>query len=160
MWWRSRAVLIGWWLGPLLWVLAGCTSVVPPALRGEVDRDLTYPQLAQDPDSHRGRLVLLGGEVLRVDFAGRDLELTLAERPLSAMDESPMLGLASRGDVVVQVPGGARAALREGNVVSVVGVVLGRETAGDPASAPRLEARHIYVWPVGQLQPYAAEPPW
>ena len=155
--WRCRAALIGCCLGPALWALAGCTSVVPEALRGQVDRDLTYTQLARDPESYRGRLVVVGGEVLRVGFAGRDLELTLAERPLSPVDESPMLGRASRGDLLVQVPGGARAAFREGSVLTVVGVVLGRETAADPDAVPRLEARHIQVWPVGRLQPPAPE---
>jgi outer membrane lipoprotein len=152
MWWPRRAALVGWCLGPALWGLANCTSVVPQALRGEVDRGLTYAQLAQDPEGYRGRTVVLGGEVLRVRPAGRDLELTLAERPLSPVDESPMLGRASGGDLVVQVPGAARAEFREGFVVTVVGVVLGRESAEDPASPPRLEARHIQVWPVGQAQ--------
>ncbi len=155
--WRCHAALIGCCLGPALWVLAGCTSVVPEALRGQVDRGVTYAQLAQDPEAYRGRLVVVGGEVLRVGFAGRDLELTLAERPLSPVDDSPMLARASRGDLLVQVPDGARAALREGAVLTVVGVVLGRESAGDPRSVPRLEARHIQVWPVGRLLPPAPE---
>jgi outer membrane lipoprotein len=151
---------MGWCLGPLLWGLAGCTSVVPEALRGEVDRGVTYAQIAQDPEAYRGRVVVLGGEVLRVRPTGRDLELTLIERPLSPVDQSPMVGRASGGDLVVQVPGAARAEFREGFAVTVVGVVLGRESAEDPASAPRLEARSIQVWPVGRAQFPAAEPAW
>lgn len=157
---RHWAALTGWCVACLIWGPAGCTSVVPEALRGAVDRRLTYAQLAQAPESYRGRLVLVGGEVMRVGPAGPDLELTLAERPLSPVDESPLLGLASRGDLVVQVPGGARAALREGDVLTVVGVVLGREAGNDAESVPRLEARHLQVWPAGSLQPYAAEPGW
>lgn len=160
MWRRSRGVPIGWCLGALFWVPAGCTSVVPEALRSQLDRSVTYAQLSHDPESYRGRLVLVGGEVTRADFAGRDLALTLADRPISPMDESPTLGAASRGDLVVRVPNGARAAIREGNVVTVVGIVLGREAAADPTSAPYLEARHIYVWPVAPLQPPAPEPRW
>ncbi len=147
-------------MSSVLWALAGCTSVVPEALRAEVDRHLTYAQLAKDPESYRGRLVLVGGEVLRVQPTGRDMELTLTQRPLSPVDESPLLGIASGGDLVVQVPGAARAAFREGYVVTVVGVVLGRESAQDPESAPRLEARHVHVWPVGQLQPRTGGLQW
>jgi outer membrane lipoprotein len=159
MHWPRRAALIAWCLGAALLGVASCTSVVPEALRGEVDRGLTYAQLAQDPDGYRGRMVVVGGEVLRVQPTGRDLELRLTERPLSPLDQSPMLGRASGGDVVVQVPGAARAEFREGFAVTVVGVVLGRESAEDPASAPRLEARHIQVWPAGAAQ-VPARPQW
>jgi starvation-inducible outer membrane lipoprotein len=156
---RNRAASIGCCLGFVLWGLAGCTSVVPEALRGEVDRGLTYALLAQDPEGYRGRTVVVGGEVLRVRPAGRDLVLTLTERPLSPVDESPMLGRASGGDLVVQVPGAARAEFREGFAITVVGVVLGRESAEDPASPPRLEARHIQLWAVGRAR-LPAEPMW
>jgi len=159
MQWPRRAAPAGWCLGAALWGLASCTSVVPEALRGEVDRGLTYAQLAQDPEGYRGHIVVVGGEVLRVRPAGRDLELTLTERPLSPVDQSPMLGRASGGDLVVQVPGAARAEFRVDFAVTVVGGVLGRESAEDPASAPRLEARHIQVWPVGAVE-LPARPQW
>jgi starvation-inducible outer membrane lipoprotein len=131
----------------LLCAVAGCSSVVPEALRGGVDRKVTYPDLARDPEALRGRLVLAGGEVLRVEPTGPDMELTLAERPLSALDESPVLSMASRGDLLVQVPGGARAAFREGQVITVVGVVVGGEAGGGPRGVPRLQAQHVQVWP-------------
>lgn len=158
--WQNRAALVGWCLGPVLGALAGCSSVVPDALRAEVDPRLMYAQFAGDPDHYRGRLVLVGGEVLRVQPTGRDLELTLAERPLSPLDESPLLSRASQGDVVVLVPGAARAGFREGQVLTVVGAVMGRESPADPQSPPRLEARHIYVWAVGSPRPFAGEPLW
>ncbi len=142
--------LVGSCLGPLLWGLAGCTSVVPESLRGQVDRSLTYDRLAHQPEAFRGRMVVMGGEVWRVRPMGRDLELTLTERPLSPADDSPMLGRTSGGSLVVLVPGAARAEIREGFVVTVVGVVQGRESAEDPQSPPLLEARDLHVWPVGR----------
>ena len=150
-----RAAVLGCCMGPALWVLVGCTSVVPEALRAQVDRRLTYAQLAEDPESYRGHLVVLGGEVLRMQPTSRDLNLVLAERPLSPLDESPLLVRASGGDLVVRVPGGARAGFQEGSVVTVVGVVQGRESPEDPRSLPRLEARYIHVWPGGSLQLHA-----
>lgn len=135
-----------------LWGAVGCTSVVPDALRAQVDRSVTIAQIVRTPEEVRGRTVLLGGEVMRVEPVGPDLELTLAERPLSPLDESPMLTLASRGDVAVRVPGGARAVIREGHVVTVVAVILGREPGADPQGTPRLEAKHLYVWSVAAVQ--------
>ena len=156
----SRSTLIAHALLPALAALAGCTSVVPEALRGQVDRGLTYPQLSQDPEAYRGRLVLMGGEVVRVEPGQRDLVLTLTERPLSPADESPLLGHESRGDLVVQVPGAARAAFREGDVLTVVGAVLGRQAAGGLPAVPRLESRSITVWSVARPQPHSGALRW
>jgi outer membrane lipoprotein len=149
---RHRLVAVGCAAAAGLWGAVGCTSVVPEALRAEIDRSVTIAQIARTPEEYRGRTVLLGGEVVRVEPAGPDLELTLAERPLSPLDESPMLTRTSRGDVAVRVSGGARAAIREGQVVTLVGVILGREPGADPQGVPRLEAKHLYVWPVAAVQ--------
>lgn len=155
-----RAAWMVLFLGVGPWGAPGCTSVVPETLRAEVDPRLTYVQLAQDPEAYRGRLVVMGGEVVQVESAGRDLELTLVERPLSPADESPMLGVPSRGGLLVRVPGAARASLREGQVVTVVGTVLGRESSGSLDPVPHLEARHLHLWPVGSLPRHATEPRW
>lgn len=156
----SRLLLIGCVAGAGLWAVAACTSVVPEALRGEVDRSVTFPQIVQDAGAYRGRTVLVGGEVVRVETTGADLELTLAERPLSPLDESPMLTLASRGECVVEVPGGARAGIRRGDVVTVVGVVQGRGSPADPQGAPRLQAKSLYLWPMAGIRAPTATLPW
>ena len=146
-----RLRLLGCALGLCAWGAAACTSVVPEALRGEVDRQLTYDQIARDPAAHRGRMIVTGGEVLRAEPRGADLELVLIERPLSALDESPILAVASRGELLVQLPAGARSGIQEGQVVTMVGSVLGAGTTGS-GLVPFLQARHIHVWPVGDLR--------
>ena len=120
--------------------------MVPDTLRAQLDRAVAYPQVAENPEALTGRMVLMGGEVLRVEPGGRGLQLTLAERPLSPVDESPMVGQESRGDLVVEVPGGTGTNLRAGDVITVVGTVLGRAPGGGLPAVPYLESRSIYVW--------------
>ena len=51
----------------MLAVTAGCasTSVIPESLEQQVDKSVTFSQVLESPDSYRGKVVLLGGEVLR-----------------------------------------------------------------------------------------------
>ena len=127
--------------------VTGCTStVVPQALLGQVDRGITYPEVAQNPEAFAGRLVLMGGVVLGVEPRGQDLYLTVAERPLSRVDEAPVLYEGSRGDLLLQVPGGAAAAYRQGDVITFVGSVLGRAPEAGLPPVPRIETRYVYMW--------------
>jgi starvation-inducible outer membrane lipoprotein len=145
--------VLGMWLlmacaiAPAFLGVAGCTStVVPQALLGQVDRGITYPELAQNPEAFMGRLILMGGVVLGVEPRGQDLHLTVAERPLSTLNEAPVLYESSRGDLLLQVPGGGAAAYRQGNLITFVGSVLGRAPEAGLPPVPRIESRYIYVW--------------
>jgi outer membrane lipoprotein len=143
----GRWLLMACAAAPAFSGLSGCTStVVPQALLGQVDRGITYPELAQNPEAFAGRLVLMGGVVLGVEPRGQDLVLTMAERPLSRTDEAPALYESSRGNMLLQVPGGAAAAYREGDLITFVGSVLGRAPEAGLPPVPRIESRYIYVW--------------
>jgi starvation-inducible outer membrane lipoprotein len=127
--------------------LNGCTtSVVPQAMLGQVDRGITYPELAENPEAFAGRQVLMGGVVRGAEPRGMDLVLTVAERPLSRVNEAPALYDSSRGDLLLLVPGRAAAAYREGNLITFVGIVLGRAPEAGLPAVPRIESRYIYVW--------------
>ncbi len=143
----GRWLLAACAMAPAALALSGCTStVVPQAMLGQVDRGITYPEVVQTPEAFAGRLVLMGGVVLGVEPRGRDLSLTVAERPLSRLNEAPALYESSRGDLVLLVPGGAAAAYREGDVITFVGSVLGRAPEAGLPAVPRIESRYVYVW--------------
>jgi outer membrane lipoprotein len=49
-------------------LLAGCSSqqIVPESLEPLVDRTVTYRDVLASPESYEGRVLMLGGEVLKV----------------------------------------------------------------------------------------------
>ncbi|MCS6326261.1 MAG: Slp family lipoprotein [Nitrospira sp.] len=51
----------------LLVVTAGCAStrVIPESLEPQVEKTVSFDQIVASPDSYRGKVVLLGGEVLK-----------------------------------------------------------------------------------------------
>jgi outer membrane lipoprotein len=68
----------------LLLLLSGCatTGVIPPALYQQLDRSLTFAQLKDSPDSYRGRLILVGGEVLDAKLLKQGTRLVVLQLPL------------------------------------------------------------------------------
>ena len=59
--------LISPWLVTMI-LLAGCSSqqIVPESLEPLVDRTVTYRDVLASPESYEGRVLMLGGEVLKV----------------------------------------------------------------------------------------------
>lgn len=51
----------------MLVLLAGCssTSIIPEPLEPQIDKSVTFSQLLESPDSYRGKVLVLGGEVLK-----------------------------------------------------------------------------------------------
>ena len=44
---------------------AGCRSPISKSVRNEIDPEISFQQLREQPTSFEGRLVLLGGEIIR-----------------------------------------------------------------------------------------------
>ena len=65
-------------------LLAGCASgnFVPASLQAQIDKTLTFPQLRESPDSYRGHLLVLGGEVLSAKRLKDGTRIEVLEIPL------------------------------------------------------------------------------
>ena len=66
--------------------LTGCasSSVVPASLQAQLDKTLTFPQLRESPDSYRGHLMVLGGEVLSAKRLKDGTRIEVLEIPWTA----------------------------------------------------------------------------
>lgn len=77
----------------LVWVLlAGCASerVIPDALEPMVDRTVTFREVMEAPDSYQGRVLVLGGEVLKAKRLKDGTQIELLQLPLDK-GERPIL---------------------------------------------------------------------
>ncbi len=132
-------------------LLFGAFSLTP-AVAGpltapyQADLGVTFAQLLQDPESYTGRVVLLGGELIRVTPGQDGNTLEILQRPLAA-DYRPLPYRPSWGRFLVFVPASVGQRFPEpGSLVTVVGEVRGKkERQGEPL--PSLEARQVAFWP-------------
>ncbi|HEV8454337.1 MAG TPA: Slp family lipoprotein, partial [Gemmatimonadales bacterium] len=137
----------------LLGVLFGCSSgpdVIPKPLESQIDRSVTFDQIAQTPDSYVGRTVVVGGEVLKATRRSEGTELEVLELPLDKHHRPAGQRMASRGRfLALDRQGMDPAAFPPGMPVTVVGEVRGATTQRLDESQQRyamLDIKHVHAW--------------
>lgn len=148
-------------VGAAVFWLAGCAGsppVIPEPLETQIDKTLTFSQVIESPDSHRGRVIAIGGEVLKAKGLREGTQIEVLELPLDD-DYQPSRELTtSRGRFLAlqrtfidpaTFPGGTR--------ITIVGEVTGSSVERLDESEyryPTVEIKHLHVW---KARPYGAE---
>ena len=154
-----------------LWVVAfslvvlGCSSSpvgIPEALQPQIDQNLTFTEVLASPGSYRGRLLLLGGEILKAKRLKAGTQVELLQLPLNKDQEPTTDRTRSQGRVLVlhqasPDPG----TLTPGMLVTFVGEVSGAIIEKiDEADYryPTLIVKHWYVWPPATVDGWRSGP--
>jgi outer membrane lipoprotein len=136
----------------LLPLIAGCArvSVLPDAIAARVDPDLTFSQLQASPDSYKGHLVVLGGEVLRVTPAKGGSWIEVLHLPLDSWNIPKAERTASEGRFFAFRKGALDPAVLEGRMpVTIIGEVAGaatRSLGGSNTVLPLLRVESLTAW--------------
>jgi outer membrane lipoprotein len=135
--------------------LAGCSTsyknTLPPAMAENIEHSLTFPQIKESPDSFKGKLVLLGGQVLEAKRLKDSTRLIILQLPL-INDQEPTTELTqSKGRFIAEqqefldpatVPPGTR--------ITLVGELSGsipQSLDETVYTYPTLIIKHFKVWP-------------
>jgi outer membrane lipoprotein len=133
---------------------AGCSTpyqnTLPPALAEHIEHSLTFPQLKESPDSFKGKLVILGGQVLAAKRLKDSTRLTILQLPLMNEQEPTTELTQSQGRFIAEqqefldpatVPSGSR--------ITLVGEVSGSVSQSLDETIytyPTLIIKHFKVW--------------
>jgi outer membrane lipoprotein len=163
MWSRSLTVCV-WAVGFLLAALGCAYSPVkiPEALESQIDHNLTFTEVLTSPDSYKGRLIMLGGEVLKARRLKEGTQVELLQLPLDK-DREPTMDLTqSKGRVLVLHQEFLDpATLTPGMLVTFVGEVSGAITKKmDEVDYryPTLTVKHWYIWPPPHVDDWRGGP--
>lgn len=141
------------WIMAAALLLPGCvsTSEIPASLQTQVDQTLTFSQLKESPPSYKGRVVLLGGEVLNAKRLKEGTRIEVLQLPLDAYQAPQMDRTLSQGRFLAfQKDFLDPAIVPPGTMVTIVGEVTGATTLPldeTEYSYPTLEIKHQRVWP-------------
>lgn len=139
-----------WW--PVLVLATACSSqhVIPEELEPLIDRAVAFHEIVASPDSYQGKIVVLGGEVLKAKRLKYGTQIELLQLPLDK-DERPILDrrrsqgrfLAIRQEFLDP------ATMVNGTTVTIVGEVSGAKT--EPLDDveywyPLLTVKHLHTW--------------
>lgn len=148
--------------------LAGCASggVVPAALQAQLDKTLTFPLLRESPDSYRGHLLVLGGEVLSAKRLKDGTRIEVLEIPLDSSLQPGLDRTTSQGRFfAVQKEFLDPATIPPGTRLTLVGEVTGAladKLDETDYTYPVMEIKSLKVWPRGDTLshvPYYYYPP-
>lgn len=134
-------------------LLAGCapSGIVPASLQTQVDRDLPFAQLKDSPDSYRGRLIIVGGEVLTAKRLKEGTRIEVLQIPLEESQAPGKDRMASEGRfLAIQKEFLDPATIPPGTRLTIVGEVTGATSLPldeTDYSYPTLEIKHLKVWP-------------
>jgi len=123
--------------------LSGCHryQVIPDQLKPEVNREVVFADIKQNPSRYQGKMVVLGGEVLQATRLPDRTRIDLLQMPLSedllpavnrAASEGRFLAFDQKGAILDP------AILREGTRVTIIGEVQ------SPISEPLGEGDYLY----------------
>ncbi len=62
--------------------IQGCTYAISPTMVDQADRTLTFRQLQADPDTFKGKIIILGGIIAQTNSAKQGTMLEIVEKPL------------------------------------------------------------------------------
>lgn len=147
----------------------GCStpykSTLPPDLAEQIDPLLMFPRIKEDPDNFKGKLIILGGQVLAAKRLQNSTQLTILQLPLINEQEPTTELTQSQGRFIAEqqqfldpatVPPGSR-------------ITLAGELSGSVQQSldetiytyPTLLIKQFKVWPAysPNYHPYGPYPP-
>lgn len=150
----------------MLVILAGCasSSIVPASFDSQIDKGVTFDQIRESPDSYRGKVVLLAGEVLKAKAFQGGTQLEVLQLPM-ADDQGPVTDrMESKGRFLAwQKEFLDPATFTDGSRVTVVGEVTGVAVGKmDEADYryPTLEVKHLHRWEPRRADDPRSAGPW
>jgi outer membrane lipoprotein len=62
--------------------VAGCATAISQETLKTVDKDIRFEQVLENPDAYRGKVVLLGGEIISTENVPNKTVITVLQRSL------------------------------------------------------------------------------
>lgn len=129
---------------------ASSPDVVPESLDPSVDKGLTFNQLLESPDAYTGRLVVLGGEVLKARRVRDGTEIEILQLPLDDSQRPAPQRTASQGRFLANHAAPLDpATLPDSTPVTIVGEVTGATTRRLDEREyryPTVVIKHLHTW--------------
>jgi outer membrane lipoprotein len=158
--------MAGLWRAIPLLLLFGCASepVIPESLEPQIDNQLTFAQILESPDAYKGKLVVVGGEVLKAKGLREGTQLEVLQLPLGAHQRPADERTRSQGRfLALHAESVDPAKFTDGTPITIVGEVTGSATKRLDETEyryPTLDVKHLHVWTKRIDNQAASRPTW
>ena len=138
-----------WFIVGVMVLLSACAPVISKQGLREADSEITFQVLLQDPDRQKGKVVLLGGEILTTTVKEGETWIEVLQKPLNS-DQKPEDTDVSHGRFMVHFMDFRDPAIYAGGrKITVLGQVQGKKVMPLKEmdyTYPVLIPREFYLW--------------
>lgn len=133
-------------------LIGGCMNyyAIPETFDKEINRSVTFTELKEDPDAHKGMVLALGGVVLLAKNLKDGTLIEVLQLPLDRYDQPDSPLESSQGRFMVLDPEHHDPAVLKNRRITVVGEVIGKKIDAIDEfeyTFPYLSARMIHIAP-------------
>ena len=129
-----------------------CGAVISPPVQSLADPELSYAQLASNPEAYVGKVVIIAGTIIEAVNTPEGTRLVLLQYPTNRRG-CPQTDASSGGRFLVLAPEYLETAIyRSGRALTVAGEVWGQRELPIGEIVYRyllLAPREMYLWPEG-----------
>ena len=148
----------------LILIIAGCAHAISRQNRKTALKDLTPESILEGFETCKGRLVLMGGEIIETRNLERETLIEILQKPLSRFTGRPIEKPTYGGRFLVRYDGFKDPAVfSKGREITVAGTVVGKEVSkiGDMRyTHVVLQDKETHLWPERIEYRYIYPPFW
>ncbi len=131
-------------------LLASCgPKLIPDEIEAHIDPTLSFEEIIENPETHLGKKILLGGEIIETHIYEKGSEIEILQKPLDS-GRAPRytdvsLGRFFLADSTFLDP----AIFKSGRRITIVGVVKGmksKQIGEGERRYPLLEKEFLHLW--------------
>ena len=130
-------------------LLQGCTYAISPEMSARVDKTISFEMIQADPDTFKGKLVLLGGTIAMTVNSEQGTVIEVVQKPLDYWGK-PKRTDRTGGRFLVLSPGYLDAMIfapgREITVAAEVAGARSKSLEGMEYSYPVVIAKELKLW--------------
>lgn len=115
-------------LSLILLIIPSCAHVISEPLREEALKGVSYLEIAKDPERFKGKLIIVGGEIIASRNLKEGTEIEVLQKPLDRTGRPTEMDI-SEGRFLILHPGYLDTAIySRGRSITVAGIVKGKKT--------------------------------
>ncbi len=150
-----------WAMAIGLLLLQGCTYAISPETAAQADKTITFEMVLADPDSFKGKVVVLGGTIAQIENTKEGTVIEIVQKPLDYWGK-PKRTNKSGGRFLVFSPGYLDTLIyAPGRQITAAAEIEGTRSkalGGMEYSYPLLLAKEMKLWPLER--PTWSTPQW
>lgn len=137
-------------------IFYGCAHVVSEGLRSQVDTSVTPSLLFANPEAYRGKVVILGGDIVKTGNRREGTTIEVIQKPLDYRGR-PVVSDRSAGRFLILYDGYLDPVIyQKGKMITVAGEVIGSSLlplGQMDYSYPLIKSRELYLTEPGYGMP-------